>query len=104
VIVDIQVGSLKNSRPELPTADPPDYAHFARVLGVDLGRQVIYIENTLRGDSSYWELSMRDFWQVWQHPETEVSLRAPSPEEVTRWAVTIKAERVILSSEADSRG
>ena len=89
VIVDTQVGSHQNARPEQPTTEPPDYAHFARVLGIDLVRGEVYVENTLRGEAAYWTLSLSAFWRVWQYPETEVSIRAPIPEEVNQWAVVI---------------
>ena len=89
VIVDIQVGSAQNRQAEVPTARPPNYSHFARVLGLDVTAGKVFVENTLRGSSSYWELSLRRFWDVWLYPETSVSIRAPFPEEVTRWGVLI---------------
>jgi hypothetical protein len=104
VIIDIQVGSLQNQRPEMPTTEPPDYAHFARVLGIELDRQVIYVENTLAGESTYWELSLEAFWQVWQYPETQVSIRAPNPENVTRWAVVIEESSAVISARVNPKG
>ena len=94
VIVDIQVGSQLNERPEWPTTESPDYAHFARVLGIDLDQETIYVENTLRGEASYWQLTLQAFWEVWKHPETAVSVRAPNPEDVTRWAVIIYPQKL----------
>jgi hypothetical protein len=91
VIVDLQVGSFANERPEMPTTVPPNYAHFARVLGLDLTLETVYIENTLKGDSAYWTVPLDTFWEVWQHPETQVSIRAPNPEDVTRWAVVVRS-------------
>jgi len=90
VIVDIQVGSSENRLAEVPTARSPNFSHFARVLALDVGAGKIFVENTLRGSLSYWELSLRGFWDVWVYPETAVSIRAPFPEEVTRWAVLIE--------------
>jgi hypothetical protein len=92
VIVDIQVGSTLNERREQPTTQAPNFAHFARVLGIDLGADVIYVENTLGGTATYWPLALQEFWEVWKHPETAVSVRAPNPEEVTRWAVIIEPQ------------
>ncbi len=90
VIVDIQVGSSENRLAEVPTARSPNFSHFARVLALDVGAGKVFVENTLRGSLSYWELSLRGFWDVWIYPETAVSIRAPFPEEVTRWAVLIE--------------
>lgn len=87
VIVDLKVNA--NSR--TPSVKRPNYAHFARVLGMDLDRQEIYLENTLAGDP-YWTLSLEDFVAVWLRPETTASnILAPrEAEEVTRWLVSIK--------------
>ena len=85
VIVDIKVRADKN----IPSASNPNYAHFARVLGLDLDRREIYIENTLRGNP-YWTVRLVDFLPAWQQPETTSSLSLnSSPENVTRWAVVI---------------
>lgn len=86
VIVDIKVNSDSAS----PSARTPNYAHFARVLGMDMNTQEIYIQNTLTGPI-YWTLSFQDFLQTWDHPETSVS-EIPDPknvEDVTRWAVVL---------------
>ena len=104
VIVDIQVGSRLNEPPEWPTTAPPNYAHFARVLGVDVGQQRIYIENTLGGEAAYWDLSLAQFWAVWIHPEIAVSVRAPNPEDVTRWAVVLRAPGAPIASGAPGAG
>jgi hypothetical protein len=87
VIVDIKV----NANRRTPSVMRPNYAHFARVLGMDLDRQEIYLENTLAGDP-YWTVSFDDFVAVWLRPETTVSnILAPrEAEEVTRWLVSIK--------------
>jgi hypothetical protein len=104
VIVDIQVGSGQNALPETPTTDPPDYAHFARVLGIDLETEKVYVENTLQGKNAYWELSLEEFWRTWRYPETDVSIRAPNPEEVTRWAVIIQPNNQAMSVPERPRG
>ena len=86
VIVDIKV----NATHVVPSADRPTYSHFARVLGMDLARQEIYIANTLDG-SSYWTVSLADFEKAWDRPETSASL-VPDPrtaEAVTYWAVIL---------------
>jgi hypothetical protein len=86
VIVDIKVNATRN----LPSTKAPNYAHFARVLGLDLDRGEIYIENTLRG-APYWTVSLDEFLKAWERPETTSSL-VPDPknaEDVTRWAVFI---------------
>jgi hypothetical protein len=86
VIVDIKVNKTR----VFPSADRPDYAHFARVLGMDVGKQEIYIENTLQG-GSYWTVSLQDFVKAWEQPETSASI-VPDPqhaEAVTRWAVIL---------------
>jgi len=86
VIVDIKV----NANRRTPSVKRPNYAHFARVLGLDLDRQEIYLENTLAGDP-HWTTSLDDFVAVWLRPETTVSnILAPrEAEEVTRWMVGI---------------
>lgn len=68
----------------------PAYAHFARVLGMDVARREIYIENTLTGPA-YWTLSLDEFFETWTHPETSSSL-VPDParaKDVNRWVVSI---------------
>ncbi len=86
VIVDIKVNATR----VFPAADRPTYAHFARVLGIDLAKQEIYIANTLKGNS-YWAVSLADFEKAWELPETSASL-VPDPqhaEAVTNWAVVL---------------
>ncbi len=97
-MVDILVGSYRQENPtlqEFPTNQPPNYAHFARVLAVDLVENTIYLENTLGAQSSrYWMLNIDSFRQDWEEPEISASER-PSAysgvilEPVTRWAMTI---------------
>jgi hypothetical protein len=86
VIVDIKVHA--NTR--VPSASGPNYAHFARILGLDVDKQEIYIENTLRG-GPYWTLSLDGFLATWNRPETTASiiLDPQNAENVTRWAVVI---------------
>jgi len=86
VIVDIKV----NATSVFPSADGPTYAHFARVLGMDIAKQEIYVANTLKG-SSYWTVSLADFEKAWELPETSAS-QVPDPqhaEAVTYWAVIL---------------
>jgi hypothetical protein len=86
VIVDIKVSATD----VFPSADRPTYSHFARVLGIDVAKQEIYITNTLEG-SSYWTVSLADFETAWKLPETSASL-VPDPkhaEAVTYWAVIL---------------
>jgi hypothetical protein len=89
VIVDIKVNRIR----AFPSADPPNYAHFARVLGIDVAKQEIYIENTLQG-GPYWTVSLADFVKAWEQPETSASI-VPDPanaEAVTRWAVILEPQ------------
>ncbi|MBI5566614.1 MAG: hypothetical protein HY870_17060 [Chloroflexi bacterium] len=87
VIVDIKVNAYSRT----PSVRRPNYAHFARVLGVDLDRQEIYVENTLAG-GAYWIVSLNDFVAVWLRPETTASLAPRQAEEVTRWLVSVKPQ------------
>lgn len=91
VIVDVKLNDAQGA----PSASPPNLAHFARVLGLDVDRQVIYLENTVGGDS-YWAVTLADFWAAWRHPETSASLILDPrhAEDVTRWAVVISGELV----------
>ncbi len=86
VIVDIKV----NANSDTPSVRQPNFAHFARVLGLDLDRQEIYLENTLAG-APYWTVSLKDFVDVWLRPEITASdILAPrEAEAVTRWLVSI---------------
>ncbi|HET7087725.1 MAG TPA: hypothetical protein VFL17_03655 [Anaerolineae bacterium] len=95
VIVDIKVHA--NTR--VPSASGPNYAHFARVLGLDVDKQEIYIENTLRG-GPYWTLSLDSFLATWNRPETTASiiLDPQNAENVTRWAVIIDGALVPMES------
>jgi len=86
VIVDIKI----NEHTRQPSAEPPTYAHFARVLGMDAGAGEIYLENTLTG-GAIWTVPFEEFMAAWQWPETSSST-IPDPlaaEAVTRWAVAI---------------
>jgi hypothetical protein len=86
VIVDIKINTTR----VFPSGDRPSYAHFARVLGMDVATQEIYIENTLQG-GSYWTVSLEDFVQAWEQPETSASIvrDREHAEAVTRWAVIL---------------
>jgi hypothetical protein len=64
---------------------------------------MIYIENTLGGKAAYWPLALPAFWEVWKHPETAVSARAPNPEDVTRWAVIIQRQTASMAGERNGR-
>jgi hypothetical protein len=94
VIVDLKVNVQK-----APSAQRPNLAHFARVLGIDVDQQVIYLENTLRGDA-YWTVRLKDFWGAWQQPETSASLILDRrrAEGVTRWAVVISSELIVVQT------
>lgn len=95
VIVDILVGSGKQDDPtlqEFPTTQSPNYAHFARVLGIDPVGNTIYLENTLALQSGeYWEVSKASFQQIWESPEVNATSgpKEEDREPVTRWAMTI---------------
>jgi hypothetical protein len=92
VIVDVKLNDARG----VPSARPPNLAHFARVLGLDVDRQVIYLENTV-GGGAYWTVQLNDFWAAWQHPETSASLILDPrhAEDVTRWAVVISGDLVV---------
>jgi hypothetical protein len=86
VIVDIKVNAVK----KVPSIMRPHYAHFTRVLGLDLDKAEIYLENTLAGDP-YWTVPLADFVAAWLRPETTASIiLAPrEAENVTRWSVAL---------------
>lgn len=86
VIVDIKV----NDSRKVPSAEPPNYAHFARLLGIDLDKREVYIENTL-GARSHWTVPLADFVDAWQLPETSASiiLDPGDLEDATRWAAIL---------------
>jgi hypothetical protein len=89
VIVDVKVNPNRNG----PSATRPNFAHFARVLGMDMGKREIYLENTLRG-SAYWTVTFDEFLKAWESPETTSSM-IPDPrnaEPVTQWAVVLNKE------------
>lgn len=91
VIVDMKV----NGTAQAPSAIPTNYAHFARVLGIDMNTQQIYIENTLHG-KAYWTVSFAQFSYVWEYPETTASEipDAKNAEPVTRWMVVLDSSLV----------
>lgn len=94
VIVDIKV----SMNTDTPSAAAPNYAHFARVLGIDVDRQELYIENTIDG-AAYWTVPFADFSAAWTRPET-TSSEVPDPqhaEEVTNWAVVLDGSLVIAN-------
>jgi hypothetical protein len=86
VIVDIKVNAFR----KVPSTLRPHYAHFARVLGMDIDKAEVYLENTLAG-GPYWTLPLADFVAAWLRPETTASIiLAPrEAEHVTRWSVTL---------------
>lgn len=92
VIVDIKV----NPTLEFPSADPPTYAHFARVIGIDKVKQEIYLQNTLDG-APYWTVSFSDFSAAWDTPETTSSLIADRyhADPVTNWLVAITPQPLL---------
>ena len=92
VIVDIQVCTYATSG-ETPTTEHDNFAHFARVLGIDWQSEEIYLENTLSG-AAFWTVSLTAFGDVWQSPETSVrpQLKDVKSEGVTQWALTITSQ------------
>lgn len=83
MIVDIQVGADTDAQPaglrDWPSTQHPNFAHFARVLGMDINKGEIYIENTLEQrrpseENSYWIVPLNIFKDAWQNPETAVDL------------------------------
>ncbi len=94
VIVDI----LVRQQDEIPSTTPDTFAHYARVLGIDLVRQQITLDNTLgqQDGKSYWTLSLSDFMAAWDHPETLATIRPsqvdPSikEENVNHWALVME--------------
>lgn len=86
VIVDLKV----NDATGLPSDRPPNYAHFARVLGIDLDAGAMYVDNTLHG-GSYWTVDLPTFVAAWSEPETGATLilDPDGVEAVDRWAVLI---------------
>ncbi len=98
VIVDIKV----QQDLEIPSSVEPNYAHFARVLGIDKVKNggEIYIENTLGVvNASYWTVDLTNFGEdLWVKPETGVNLRPdPNPQPVSKWAVTIAPGSIPLT-------
>ncbi len=89
VIVDIKVNAIT----EFPSSRAPNYAHFARVLGMDLNKQQVYLQDTLRG-GPYWTLSLPDFYSAWQKPETTSSIVPDrlNAEEKTNWEVILNPQ------------
>ena len=93
VIVDVRV----RKQTQAPSTTPHTFAHFARVLGLDLDRREIYIENTLdqRDGKAYWTLAFEDFMATWRYPETQATIKPseddPSirEENVTNWAMVL---------------
>lgn len=86
VIVDLKVNADRLQ----PSDQAPNYAHFARVLGIDAERGEIFIDNTLHG-RPYWTVSLDTFLAAWRAPETSASLilDPTHAEAVDRWAVVI---------------
>jgi hypothetical protein len=95
VIVDIRVG--RRGGVDLPAATAPNFAHFARVLGLDTVTERIHLENSLLGDP-VWSLTLAEFWEVWKFPETGVSIQPAVPlDNVTRWALVFDLAAVLAA-------
>lgn len=73
---------------EIPSASGTTYAHFARVIGMNVDTQQIQIQNTLSG-GAYWNISFKTFWDAWQNPERNATIKPSYTEDVTRWAITM---------------
>lgn len=94
VVVDLRV----QAGIEIPSTTPQAYAHFARVLGMDARRELIYIENTLgqQDGKPYWAISLESFLDTWQYPESLATGKTDQSassihkkEDVTQWAMVI---------------
>ena len=82
VIVDIMVNA---SGPGIEDS----VAHFARVIGIDMDEEKVYVANTLGGAT--WEISFELFENIWTDPENRASSKpSDAPETVNHWAVAIK--------------
>jgi len=89
VIVDMLVDA-NTYQPSLDNS----VSHFARIIGIDWNRQVVYIENTLPG-VNYWTLTFAQFVEVWYNPEKNAKIVPTGfnkdlyAEAVDYWAVVI---------------
>ena len=86
VIVDVKVDDARG----VPAGDGATYAHFARVLGMDVDAGEIYLENTLEGPP-VWTVTFETFLAAWRRPETTATIPFDpgALEDVDRWAVAI---------------
>ena len=65
------------------------YAHFARVLGIDLDKSEIYLDNTSENDKSYWTVSEGNWLIASTNPEKSVARPADNAETVNQWLLII---------------
>jgi hypothetical protein len=102
-----QITDTNGKVSEVPINDPSNEtttAHFARVFGVNKANNTIFIENTIHGDSqfynnsAYWELTFDQYLQVSSNPEQNAYLpqvqngKSSMPniyQSVYQWAVVI---------------
>ncbi len=85
VIVDIKVTG------NTPSFEGDTFAHFAKVYGMNVSKQEIYLQNTLRGEP-YWTISFDEFEKVWESPETSAAIipAGVMPEPATKWALVFE--------------
>ena len=84
---------ISNSFAEPATTDDlmqhiPSFAHFARVLGVDLTKREIYLTASF-GKSNYWTLTEEGYTFASSNPEQSIRQPAPNAELVNQWLLII---------------
>lgn len=96
VIVDliVRLQTINGSRYDSPGNEGTTGAHFARVLGVDLNNNQLYLESSLYPDSvRYWKISFQDYMDLSTNPENRATILPTGPlETVTQWALTISTK------------
>lgn len=87
VVVDMLV-KAGSEVPGVASSGEKDFAHFARVVGVNDETKMLTIENTLNGGDS-WTISYEAFMAIWDDPERRAKSGPQNREEVHNWALVI---------------
>jgi hypothetical protein len=102
VVVDMAINHKEGQNPTIAT-EGGEYAHFARVLGVDLRRGLIYLSNSIKSDGLYpnnhvnFILTENEYYEASRFPETRTAgdnVKGKNDEwkvdNYDRWALIIK--------------
>lgn len=91
VVVDILA---TGAGPDYSTSNPNNFAHFAEVIGVDLDRGELYLDNSLMDGGDYWTITEKQFALLSEDPEHRANMQSSGQlDQVNQWILIVDPTR-----------